>query len=1090
MARKRNTVPAPTLYNADGRGNEAEYAKLSHSLLLNHYILHLFGCESFDALTKELKDPRLEGYDDDNTSLFCRELINRLYTCGLSEEELLRYDSNIKRHTDFINRKRALPIKWKYFQYLSLLFVEIYLDHFFSNKELFVQNLNEYLAGHFNDMADTNHSLSPYSADELNKVCLWNATGSGKTLLMHINILQYKEYAERAGKRYNHILLITPNEGLTRQHLAELYESGIDAHVFQKGGGGLFRGKEVEIIEISKLAEQDGDKTVAVGSFEEDNFVLVDEGHKGSSGEVWRDMRERLAVTGFSFEYSATFGQSVSSQSTGDKTKLLNEYGKSTIFDYSYRYFYNDGYGKDYEILNLNDTWTDNTLKLYLTACLLNFYEQIKVFKTEENDMRKYLLEKPLAIFVGSSVTAVRTINKKEESDVVTILNFFKDFVGLPAESIESIRRIMDGSDGLIDKSNNPIFRHSFNYLHRQTLPADSIFTDMLLLLFNSTVAGAQLHLDNLKGADGEIGMRIGNDEYFGVINVGDDTKLLKLCTENHINTAEMEFNGKSLFGSINQTDSPINILIGSKKFTEGWNSWRVSTMGLMNIGRSEGSEIIQLFGRGVRLKGYNYSLKRSSALDPSIRPDNPPKFINLLEKLNIFGIRADYMEQFKAYLKEEGVPTNNSDYEEIELPVLPTVNLSDKKLKYIRVIEGRDFKSEVTVNIVPNNSLSEMFKLRRGEIALDYYPKIQILKSRQNASTSLPDILNEAKLTPEILKWIDWTKVFFAIQRFKNEKSWYNICIPINNLKAIISDNSWYRLLIPADDLAAQDFKYSTSIWQDITTLLLCHYVERLYNKMKGAWMSENIETAYLDESNPNFEAEYKLLIHKDLDNVVSKLKALKQQISDKSFSQTLQIGQNFEALYFSQHLYQPLLYFGGKSENAEGTVVIEIRPVPLNKGERDFIVDMKKYYTENSEFFAEKQLYLLRNRSRKGIGFFEANNFYPDFIVWLVEENKQYIIFVDPKGIKNLAGLNDPKIQLSKVIKKVIEPRLKDSNICLNSFILSNTPIDQVAWWKTDEDTSDTNAAIKVFNNEYVLFQNEQKQDYIQLMLEKVRQ
>ena len=57
-------------------------------------------------------------------------------------------------------------------------------------------------------------------------------------------------------------------------------------------------------------------------------------------------------------------------------------------------------------------------------------------------------------------------------------------------------------------------------------------------------------------------------------------------------------------------------MLIGSKKFTEGWSSWRVSSMGLMNIGRGEGPEIIQLFGRGVRLRGYNTSLKRSRALD------------------------------------------------------------------------------------------------------------------------------------------------------------------------------------------------------------------------------------------------------------------------------------------------------------------------------------------------------------------------------------------------------------------------------------------------------------------------------------------
>ena len=30
----------------------------------------------------------------------------------------------------------------------------------------------------------------------------------------------------------------------------------------------------------------------------------------------------------------------------------------------------------------------------------------------------------------------------------------------------------------------------------------------------------------------------------------------------------------------------------------QGWDSWRVTNMGLLNIGRSEGSEIIQLLAK------------------------------------------------------------------------------------------------------------------------------------------------------------------------------------------------------------------------------------------------------------------------------------------------------------------------------------------------------------------------------------------------------------------------------------------------------------------------------------------------------------
>ena len=108
--------------------------------------------------------------------------------------------------------------------------------------------------------------------------------------------------------------------------------------------------------------------------------------------------------------------------------------------------------------------------------------------------------------------------------------------------------------------------------------------------------------------------MRIGNGEYFGIINVGDSGTLAKKCEEVGLNVMSKEYTEKSLFANINKPDSSLNILIGSKKFTEGWSSWRVSTMGLLNVGKSEGSQIIQLFGRGVRLKGYKFSLKRSSA--------------------------------------------------------------------------------------------------------------------------------------------------------------------------------------------------------------------------------------------------------------------------------------------------------------------------------------------------------------------------------------------------------------------------------------------------------------------------------------------
>ena len=86
------------------------------------------------------------------------------------------------------------------------------------------------------------------------------ATGSGKTLLMHANILQYQHYLEKHGRRreLNRIILLTPNEGLSQQHLREFEAAGIDAELFNKDGRGLFTGQAVEILDVTTAARRDG----------------------------------------------------------------------------------------------------------------------------------------------------------------------------------------------------------------------------------------------------------------------------------------------------------------------------------------------------------------------------------------------------------------------------------------------------------------------------------------------------------------------------------------------------------------------------------------------------------------------------------------------------------------------------------------------------------------------------------------------------------------------------------------------------------------------------------------------------------------
>jgi len=287
----------------------------------------------------------------------------------LSADVLRAYDENIVRHWQRITTRRnreERPISPKYFQYLALLFTEIYLDRYFRDAAGLLASLNTFVS-EFNSELPEPDQIRPYKLDELNKLAYWQATGSGKTLQMHVNILQYRHYLALNGREreLNRIILLTPNEGLSLQHQREFELSGLDAELFSKEGRGLFAGRSVEIIDIHKLEEEMGEKTVAIDAFEGNNLVLVDEGHRGASGEDWMGKRTRLSEEGFSFEYSATFGQAVK-----NRQSLAQEYAKCILFDYSYKFFYRDGYGKDYHILNLEETWNGGVSTRLLSTAL------------------------------------------------------------------------------------------------------------------------------------------------------------------------------------------------------------------------------------------------------------------------------------------------------------------------------------------------------------------------------------------------------------------------------------------------------------------------------------------------------------------------------------------------------------------------------------------------------------------------------------------------------------------------------------------------------------------------------------------------
>jgi hypothetical protein len=1036
-------------------------------LVLNQYLLRQFGVETFKELSQQMKAPKYEAIDGEGVSGFYKQLISEHHdTLKISEDRIAQYDLNIVNHTLRINEKRDDKITLKYFQYLSLLFVEYYLDEYFNNRNGLLADLNTYVTN-FNAEQEPLNRIEAYEESHLNKIALWNATGSGKTLLMHINYHQFRYYAKgHFNSEDGSFILLTPKEGLSLQHVDDFKASGIPASIYQKNTSKMFANiNEISILENTKLGDKDGDKTVAAARFGSKNIVFVDEGHRGASGDIWYKYRNMLCENGFSFEYSATFGQAVKASGS---MELTQEYAKCILFDYSYKYFYGDGYGKDYNILNLQDDSDEHIRKLYLVACLLTYYQQKKLYLNNKKQFELFNIENPLLVFVGGSVNAVRTESKRQVSDVIDMLLFFSEFVSKSSTIIPMIDRILSGNAGLLNNQSVDIFRDTFAFLTSLNMSADSVYKDLLSIVFNCESDGATLHIENLKGVPGEIRMRLGENEPFGVINVGDDSDLLKLCNEHDLHTSSVDFTS-SLFQGITKPDSTINLLIGSKKFNDGWNCWRVSTMGLMNVGRSEGSEIIQLFGRGVRLKGYGMSLKRSNFYvkdNPTVRA---PHYISILETLNIFGVRADYMNQFKEYLKDEGVPTDKEPPYVISLPVIRNKKYKKFKILTLKVRGDLNYRYHA-----PKPVLGEYFNT--GVITLDCYAKVQFEASKKPGNvaeiTKHTDYFNEMHLSG-----LDYEQIYFELQRYKNEKSWYNLNIAKNDIKPLLVNREWYKLLIPKEELELHDFS-DFSRWTRIAVALLKKYCERYYYVQKSCWEKPLLIYELMDKDDENFikEDQYSVSIsnidiNKEakifVENLVIEMEKAKKSCTLVDFVKS---KNDITAVALPASLYNPLVYL------AKNSVDIAIAPVPLNESENDFIQDLRLYVQSQKALLTDKEIYIIRNVSKKGIGFFEESGFYPDFIMWLVTPDRQYITFVEPHGARDMS-IEDEKVRLHIKIKDIGQSMGK-SDVTLNSVILTPTK---------HQEMKNRHIPKAVWKANNVLFMEDE--DYIEQMFEKIK-
>jgi hypothetical protein len=539
---------------------------------------------------------------------------------------------------------------------------------------------------------------------------------------------------------------------------------------------------------------------------------------------------------------------------------------------------------------------------------------------------------------------------------------------------------------------------------------AERLYREICQQLFHGS---GGLEVWEIKNADGELALRVSTSAgrespYFAVINIGDVSAFKKHLEEKvELDVHEDKFSG-SLFNEIDRPDSSVNVLVGAKKFIEGWSSWRVSAMGLLNIGRGEGPQVIQLFGRGVRLKGKKWTLKRSSMLPKEGRH---PDGLKNLETLLIFGWNAEYLQAFRDMISAEEIQ------EELEL--------------WVRLVNPRP-PLPIPATPAGYQVEGETWTLKAAPlgVAVDLTPKLAALAGADLAAGQLgnrKEIHFSGGIEADIL---DHDALYSDVIEYKALRGYHNLFVPRQALRGLLAQNHLFMSETDSGD---------PERLQEGARRLLRGCLDRFYTQKARQAESAQLEpqTLVLQE-----RATTSYRVRAPVNILAEIKKLLKQRRYDADGEAPL------PRLHIDKSLCNPLL-LDPTDFNLED---VSVSPPGLGRNEREFVKDLRAFWTahQSEERFRYVEIYLLRNVPKLGVGFFVHSGFYPDFMLWARDRRDKttYIRFLDPHGLHH-AGLSGNANRFAAFRQLVVVsglPEFVESKIKMDGFLVVATKLEQI--------------------------------------------
>jgi hypothetical protein len=491
-------------------------------------------------------------------------------------------------------------------------------------------------------------------------------------------------------------------------------------------------------------------------------------------------------------------------------------------------------------------------------------------------------------------------------------------------------------------------------------------FNNILKYVFNSESFG-DIEISYRPSDKKQVAFKLTtSDKHFTLSKTGDMPNWLK--NELSRFNVNHQFEEEGFFEKINQEDSQINILMGSRSFYEGWDSNRPNVIMFINIGTGIDAKkfVLQSVGRGVRIEPIPNKRKRALKLynNKEINENlyNQIKnFIQPLETLLIFGTKREALETVIKNLESEKKENFhkislfvNEEYIKDKLLLIPVYKVSDKLLMEKRNLSKFETSQEEF------NLLKEYFEYVDDRIILMNYetkPK-NVKKAREILlSENFDDYF---KFNGKTIKNLD-----LLVQKFLN------------------------YLQVKGEEI--DNFKPLEDEIRHFKNIMV--YLKDLENFSTLEKKIENVKNY------PQKERELKDLYGKITpEEYMEKAKTIKKTEEYDFEHKKIQIN------HIANHYYIPLIL--SLDEKIEF-----MKHIIKTKSEENFIDHLQKYLSKSDNKFKNFDWWAFSKIDEYlddvYIPYYhtEKNNiakFKPDFIFWLKKDNKYYIVFIDPKGYK----------------------------------------------------------------------------------------